>query len=135
MKIFDEIEKYTSYLLLALIAIIVVSATLEVGYTVVTEIFRPPGFFIGVEDLFELFGLLLMVLIGLELMSSVRTYMNDHQIHAEMMILIALTAVTRKVVILDAKAIDPMLLLGIGFLVITLTVGYYLMRRSRQSTA
>lgn len=83
MKIFDEIEKYTSYMLLALIAIIVVSATLEVGYTVVTEIFRPPGFFIGVEDLFELFelfGLLLMVLIGLELMSSVRTYMNDHQI-------------------------------------------------------
>lgn len=51
-----------------------------------------------------------------------------------MMILIALTAVTRKVVILDAKAIDPLLLLGIGFLVITLTVGYYLMRRSRQST-
>ncbi len=133
MKIFDEIEKYTSYLLLALIAIIVVSATLEVGYTVVTEIFKPPGFFIGVEDLFELFGLLLMVLIGLELMSSVRTYMSDHKIHAEMMILIALTAVTRKVVILDAKAIDPMLLLGIGFLVITLTVGYYLMRRSRRS--
>ena len=131
MKFFDNIEKYTSYALLALISIIVISATLEVGYTVATDIFQPPGFFIGVEDLFDVFGLLLMILIGLELMHSVRTYLKDHKIHAEMMVLIAITAVTRKIVILDAKAIEPMVLLGIGFLIIALTAGYFLLRKSR----
>lgn len=133
MKFFDEVEKYISYALLALMSIIVVSATAEVAYVVATDLFQPPGFFIGVEDLFDIFGLFLMILIGLELIHSVRMYLKDHEIHAEMMILIAITAVTRKVVILDAKIIEPMVLLGIGFLVIALTVGYYLLKKSRQS--
>jgi uncharacterized membrane protein (DUF373 family) len=47
------------------------------------------------------------------------------------MILIAITAITRKIVILDSKAIDPMILFGVGFLIIALTLGYYLLRKSR----
>jgi uncharacterized membrane protein (DUF373 family) len=132
MKFFDEIEKYTSYALLVLMSIIVISATAEVAYVVATNIFQPPGFFIGVEDLFDVFGLFLMILIGLELMNSVRTYLNDHEFHAETMVLIAITAVTRKIVIMDAKAIEPLILFGIGFLVIALTVGYFLLRKSRR---
>lgn len=130
-KIFNEVEKYAAYALLVLMIVIVVSATLEVAYVVITNLFAPPGFFIGVSDLFELFGLFLMVLIGLELMTSIRMYIEDHSIHAEMMLLIAITAITRKVVILDAKAIRPMILFGIGFVIIALTAGYYLIRKSR----
>ncbi len=130
-KIFDEVEKYAAYGLLVLMVVIIISASLEVAYEVVTNLFAPPGFFIGVSDLFELFGLLLMVLIGLELMTSIRMYLDDHSIHAEIMLLIAITAITRKVVILDAKAIEPMVLFGIGFVIIALTAGYYLIRKSR----
>ena len=56
MNFFDQIEKYISYALLGLMALIVASATLEVAYVIITRIFRPPGYFIGVEDLFDLFG-------------------------------------------------------------------------------
>ena len=45
-------------------AIIVVSATLEIAYEIAVNIFEPPGFFIGVQDLYGVFGLFLMVLIG-----------------------------------------------------------------------
>ena len=130
MKFFDQLEKYAAYALLALMAVIVFSATLEVAYEIATNIFKPPGFFIGVRDLFELFGLLLMVLIGLELMTSIRMYLNNHSIHAELMLLVAITAITRKIVILDSTEIEPMVLFGIGFLVLALTAGYYLIRRS-----
>jgi uncharacterized membrane protein (DUF373 family) len=112
--------------------IIVISATLEVAYVVATDLFRPPGFFVGVEDLFDIFGLFLMVLIGLELMESMRMYLKEHVIHAEMMLLVAITAIARKVIILDAKEIDPMLMFAIGFMVIALTAGFYLIRTSRQ---
>ncbi len=71
-------------------AIIVASATAEVGFLVAAHIFKPPGFFFGVEDLFQIFGLFLMVLIGLKLM----------------------------------------MIFGIGFMIIALAVGYYLVRRS-----
>ena len=135
MNFFDRIERYAAFGLLGLMAIIVLSSTLEVAYEIITNLFTPPGFFIGVRDLFDLFGLFLMVLIGLELMTSIRTYVEDHRIHAELMLLVAITAITRKVVILDAKTIEPMSLFGIASLVIALTLGYYLIRRSRNEGA
>jgi uncharacterized membrane protein (DUF373 family) len=133
MKIFDKVEKIAAYGLLALMAVIVISSSLEVAYEIATNIFRPPGFFIGVRDLFELFGLFLMVLIGLELMASIRMYLEDHRIHAEIMLLVAITAITRKIVILDASTMEPMTLFGIGFIVLSLTSGYFFMRRAKQT--
>jgi len=125
------IEKYTSYALLALMSIIVIFGTIEVGYTIVVNILEPPGFFLGVADLYGLFGLFLMVLIGIELMAAIRSFAMDHTIHAEIMILIAITAVARKIVIMDARATDPIAYFAIGFVAIALTVGFYLVRRSR----
>jgi uncharacterized membrane protein (DUF373 family) len=130
MKIFDQTEKYIAITLLVLMTVVVILATLEIAYVVAMDIFTPPGFFIGVEDLFDLFGLFLMVMIGLELMASVHMYLKDHKIHAELMLLVAMTAITRKIVILDAKTIDPLLIFSIGFIVIALSVGYFLISRS-----
>ncbi|NCF51167.1 phosphate-starvation-inducible E-like protein [Gammaproteobacteria bacterium] len=135
MNIVDRLEKYAAYVLLSLMSIIVLLATLEVGYEIVMLVFRPPGFFIGVRDLFDLFGLFLMVMIGLELMTSIRMYLRDHNIHAELMILVAITAITRKIVILDATAIDPMVLFGVAAILVALTVGYYLIRQTRKKDA
>ncbi len=109
--------------------IVVAAATVEVAYEVVTGLINPPGFFLGVTELFDVFGLFLMVLIGLELMTSIHMYLDDHKIHAEMMFLVALTAVTRKIVILDTGKTEPMVAFGIGFLVITLAAGYYLIKK------
>ena len=128
-RFFDKVEKYIAIALLGLMAVIVISATFEVAYLVAINIFRPPGFFIGVEDLFQVFGLFLMVLIGLELLTSIRFFIVDSNIHAELMILVAMTAITRKVVIMDAKDIDPMSMFGIGFIIIALAVSYFLIRR------
>ncbi len=50
-------------------------------------------------------------------------------IHAEIMFLVALTAVARKVVILDAKTIEPMTVFSIAALVIALSGGYYFIKK------
>jgi len=115
-------------------AVIVIFATIEVGYEIVTHLFSPPGFFLGVADLLDLFGLFLMVLIGLELMTAIRVFLKDHNIHAELMLLVAITAITRKIVILDATKIDPMLMFAVGFVILALSGGYYLIRRSRAAS-
>ncbi len=130
LKILDRVRKYIAIALLGLMAIIVVSATLEVAYEIAVNMFEPPGFFIGVQDLFGVFGLFLMVLIGLELMTSIQMYLDHNSIHAELMLLVAITAITRKIVILDARQIDPMIMFGIGAVIIALALGYYLVRRS-----
>ena len=131
MGIFGKIERIIAIALLVLMGIVVASASVEVAYEIVTGLMDPPGFFLGVSELFEVFGLFLMVLIGLELMTSIHMYLDDQKIHAEMMFLVALTAVTRKIVIMDSSAMDPMLVFSIGFLVIALAGGYYLIKKDR----
>ncbi len=131
MDIFHKAEKIIAIVLLVLMGVVVASGTIEVAYEIVTSLIDPPGFFLGVSELFDVFGLFLMVLIGLELMTSIHMYLDDHRIHAEMMFLVALTAVTRKIVIMDSSVMDPMLIFSIGFLVIALAAGYYLLRKNR----
>ncbi len=132
MKLIDELEKWIAYALLGLMVIVVISATIELAYTIVVDVFNPPGFFFGIEDLFELFGLFLMVLIGLELISSIRLFLVDHIFHVESMLLVALTAVTRKIVIIDSTVVDSAQLYGLSALIIALVGGYYLIKRSRE---
>ena len=131
MGIFGKIEKIIASALLVLMGVVVVSGTIEVAYEIVTSLIDPPGFFLGVSELFDVFGLFMMVLIGLELMTSIHMYLDDQRIHAEMMFLVALTAVTRKIVIMDSSTMEPILVFGIGFLVIALASGYYLIKKDR----
>jgi len=133
MGIFGKVERVIAIALLVLMTIVVVSGVLEVAWVVFNDLFEPPGLFLGVEDLFDIFGLFLMVLIGLELMTSIEMYLEDNVIHAEVMFLVALTAVARKIVILDAKAIDPMTVFAISALVLALSAGYYLLKRRNTS--
>lgn len=133
MGIFGKVERVIAIALLVLMTIVVVSGVLEVAWVVFNDLFEPPGLFLGVEDLFDIFGLFLMVLIGLELMTSIEMYLEDNVIHAEVMFLVALTAVARKIVILDAKAIDPMTVFAIAALVLALSAGYYLLKRRNTS--
>jgi uncharacterized membrane protein (DUF373 family) len=134
IRILEKVRRYISIALLGLMAIVVVSATLEVAYEMAINLFKAPGFFLGVQDLFGLFGLFMMVLIGLELMTSIQMYLDHNSIHAELMLLVAITAITRKIVVLDATHIDPMIMFGIGAVVIALALGYYLVRRSSAET-
>ena len=129
MDIFEKMERYTAIALLVLMGIVVIAGTVEVAYEIVTGLIQPPGFFLGVTELFDTFGLFLMVLIGLELMATMHMYLSDHTIHVEMMLLVALTAVTRKVVILDTVKAEPLLVFGVGFLVLALSGGYFLIRK------
>lgn len=134
MKIFHSIEKYIATALLLMMAIVVASGAIELAYEITTSMFEPPGFFVGIGELLDIFGLFLMILIGLELMTSIQMYLEDHAIHAEMMFLVALTAVTRKIVIFDATKVEPLVIFGIGFLVLSLSAGYYLLKKNRLAT-
>ena len=78
-------------------------------YEIVTDLIQPPGFFLYVTELIDTFGLFLMVLIGLGLMATMHMYLSEHTIHVEMMFLVSMTAVARKVVILDTVKTEPLL--------------------------
>jgi len=51
--------------------------------------------------------------------------------HFEVVLSVAIIAIARKVIILDVKEVESLSLFGIAAIVIALTAGYYLMKRSQ----
>ena len=78
----------------------------------------------------QVFGFFLMVLIGLELLETIRAYLEENRVHAEVVFLVALVAVSRKVIILDYKDMTSGMLYGMSGLIIALGIGYFLVRKA-----
>jgi len=129
MDIFGKMEKCVAMFLLAFLGIVVIAAAVEISYKIVNNLIQPLGFFLGVTELIDTFGLFLMVPIGLELMATMKMYLSEHTIQVEMMFLVAMTAVARNAVILDTVKNGPLLVFGVGFLILALSTDYFLIRK------
>ncbi len=70
-----------------------------------------------------------MVLIGLELVESVKAYLEEDKVHAEIVFLVAIVAVARKIIILDYKNVTPGFLYGMAAIILALSGGYWLVRK------
>lgn len=126
-------EKGIIGILVIMMMVVLVFATLDLGWILVRDLFfHEPRFILSVEDLLELFGLFMLVLIGMELLDSiVKTYMKQKAAHVEVVLSVAIIAVARKVIITDIKDIPAGSLGGIAGLTLALCGGYYLLRRAR----
>lgn len=126
---FKSFEKGVLLILLFLMGLVVVAALVEMLYESFIYATNDAGLLLDLDELIHIFGWFLLVLIAVELMSSVANFIERKSINIETMILIALTAVSRKVILLESKEYDPIYLMGVSSLVITLSVGFYLVRK------
>jgi uncharacterized membrane protein (DUF373 family) len=125
----DGFEKIITTILVVLMAAVVTLATVELGWILVKDVLTPPILLLEIDELLELFGLFLLVLIGIELLHSVKTYLEHRQVHLQAVLAVALIAIARKIVIVDPVKTDQTNLIGIAGVVLALTIGYYLVRR------
>lgn len=116
-------------------ALVVVLATVELGWIIVKDIFTPPLFLLDINELLEIFGLFLLVLIGIELLDTIKTYLAERTLHVEVVLVVAMIAIARKVIILDTEKLSALTLLGIGAIILALTIGYYLVKQSQKKSA
>lgn len=127
-----KIEKVMIQVLMVMMTLVLGLATLDLGWLIIKDIMTPPYFFLSVNQLLDIFGLFMLVLIGIELLETImKTYITQDQPHYEVVLSVAIIAIARKVIILDVKETDSLSLIGIGLIVFALTAGYYLMKRSR----
>ncbi len=74
------------------------------------------------------FSGVLLVLIGLELLETVRAYLKHHRVRLEVVLIVAVVALGRHIVELDLETLDGFTLIGIAALMLALTGGYFLVR-------
>jgi uncharacterized membrane protein (DUF373 family) len=80
------------------------------------------------------FGGVLIVLLGLELMETLKTYFCEHHIRVEVILVVAIIAVGRHIIKLDFEHVSASLLFGLSGLMIALAAGYFLVRQSHSSS-
>lgn len=112
-----------------MMAALVLITTIELGIFLVQDLMAPPVSMLAVSELLELFGFFLLVLIGLELLHTIKTYALEHVIHAEVVLVVALIAIARKVIILDIKEVPALTLIGLGVIILALCGGYYYFKK------
>lgn len=86
--------------------------------------------------LFDAFGLFLNVLIALELLENITAYLKNHVIQLELVIMTAIIAIARKVIIFDIEKYPANNLVAIGITVVLLSFSYFLIsipHRDRKS--
>ena len=126
----EKFEEIISRALLLMMAAVVLLTTIELGWILVKDVLTPPVLLLEINEILELFGMFLLVLIGIELMHSVKIFIKRRAIHLEAMLVVALVAVARKVIVLEPKELAPEAVLGLAAMALALTIGYYLVRRA-----
>lgn len=129
------LEKGIVTVLVVLMVIVLLLSVVELGWLVVRDILSPPVLLLDITELLELFGFFLLVLIGIELLETIKTYFTDRVVHVEVVVDVALIAVARKVVILDVKDYEPLQLLGIALIVAALAAAHLVVRRGHRLSA
>ena len=128
LKLTEKFERVINVALLAMLALVVLLATVDLGWIILKDLLTPPVFLLDVDELLELFGAFLLVMIGLELLDTVKIYITQKTIHVEVVLLVGIIAIARKVVILEPKGMDALTLIGIAAIISSLTVGYYFVK-------
>ncbi|HNS90312.1 MAG TPA: phosphate-starvation-inducible PsiE family protein [Deltaproteobacteria bacterium] len=118
-------ERAIVTVLIVLMVLVIALATIEVGWLILQDITSPPVLILEIDELLDIFGKFLLVLVGIELLYTLRAYWAENEVHVEVVFAMALIAVARKVIVLDVKDLDSMVLIGIAAVVLALSVGYY----------
>ena len=99
-------------------ALVVLLSTGELAWVLVKDMITPPLFILEINELLEILGLFLLVLMGIELLETMTAYLAEGVIHVEVVTTVAMIALTRKVIVLEAKDYPGLTLLGIGVIII-----------------
>ena len=133
MKVFlKKFEQVIVIALIAMMAIVVLFATIELAWIIYKDLSVEPYFMIEIDSLLKIFGFFLLILIGVELLETIKAYLAEHVVHVEIVLEVALIAIARKVIILDLKDYSGVTVLAMAALIISLALAYYIEKIGRR---
>jgi uncharacterized membrane protein (DUF373 family) len=125
----ERFERWIVTALTVMMGLTILLATIELAWLIIKDVITPPVILLEINELLDIFGLFLLVLLGIELISTLKAYLTENEVHVEVVFAVALIAVGRKVIILDVKEISSLSLIGIASIIISLSIGYFLVKR------
>ncbi len=126
-------ERQLAKLLALLLAVVIGFAVFELVFESSIKIAKfQTDLFNG--GLIKLLDRLLLIFIALEVLQNVTAYLRDQVVQIELVLLTAMTAVARKVIVLPPGTENkPQLMAGFGVIVVGLAAAYWLVKRARHN--
>lgn len=129
LKWIERFESTINWTVLVFMAIVVLMLAIGFAFDIGRDILRYLKGTMTIDEVFGIFGELLLILIGLELMHTVKAYLQDHTVHVEAVLAVALVALARKVIAANLKDYQGTVVVGLALLIIALAGGYWLVIR------
>jgi uncharacterized membrane protein (DUF373 family) len=132
-RIIRKIEIATVRALQLLVVMLVVLATAILFYMFFKGVPTQTQRINSVDDLLatmqESFAGILTVVLGLELLETLKAYFAERRLRLEVILIVAIIAVGRHVLEIDFAHTAGLDLLGLSALIASLTLGYFLVRK------
>lgn len=122
------LQKSIIYFLLIIISILLVVAILDVIiqlYNGITD--NSLTEFIKTQFT-QLIGLFLTILIGVELLEAVKAFLKEEMVHVEIVVLVAIIAISRKVIVWEISSIGYMELIALALMLLALAATYWVIK-------
>ena len=122
------LQKSIIYFLLIIISILLVVAILDVIiqlYNGITD--NSLTEFIKTQFT-QLIGLFLTTLIGVELLEAVKAFLKEEMVHVEIVVLVAIIAISRKVIVWEISSIGYMELIALALMLLALAATYWVIK-------
>lgn len=134
-KLIKKFEHVVVVSLIVMMVVVILISTIELGLIIIKEIIAPPLFWLGIDQLLQIFGFFLLILIGVELLETIKAYLAEQVVHSEIVLEVALIAIARKVIILDLEKYSSMTLVGIAALILAIAGAYFIIKHRARPRA
>jgi uncharacterized membrane protein (DUF373 family) len=98
-----QVERWIVPALIAMMGLTILLAPIDLAWLILKDVITPPVILLDIDELLDIFGLFILVLLGIELISTLKAYLTENEVHVEVAFAVALIAIGRKVIILDVK--------------------------------
>jgi uncharacterized membrane protein (DUF373 family) len=132
MTVLEQVNKFERmiyYILIMLLSVVILFTIVELIFVLVQGLLDISAFRLDNSEILEIFGFFLLILIGIELLETIKTYLQENRIHVEIILLVAIIAIARKVILLDPFVESDVALLGLAAVIFALCGGYYLIKK------
>jgi uncharacterized membrane protein (DUF373 family) len=120
--------------LMALLMVVIVVSVFDLAVLMYKSWGISSKYVLETSVIITLLGAFLLVLICIELLDTIKAYFEENTIHVEIVILLAIIAISRKVILLDPTGMNGIEfgveMMGIGVIVICLAAGYYFLKKA-----
>ena len=131
-KITAVFERFAVGALVVLLMATILFGTVIVAWSLVQDLLQTRELVAEPKVLFDIFGLFVAVLVGVELLKILRHLMLSHEVDTELVVETALIALCNKVITLNLSAASWTTLLAIAGLVLAMAAAIFALRGDRR---